>query len=113
MPQRIVAALCDCLARALPCEPLIFAIAAWIRSCGGLSDAGAPLPLNDPTFQAWSGQPDQRAATPREVVAAFLSLTSVFGEDLPRHAAFVAALEGYYAAIARDGVLAAIAARFA
>jgi len=113
LPQRIIAALRECLARGLPCQPLIFAVAAWIRSCGGLSDAGEALPLNDPTFQAWSGRPDQRAATPREVVQAFLALTSVFGEDLPRHQAFVAALEEHLATIARDGVLAAIAARVA
>ncbi|WP_448952046.1 mannitol dehydrogenase family protein [Labrys neptuniae] len=108
LPQRILSPLRDCLAQGLPCAPLVFAVAAWIRSCGGSDDQGRPLALNDPTFEAWTGQPDQRMMAPQAVAEAFLDLSAVFGEDLPRNPAFVAALQEAYRAIAMRGVLAAI-----
>ena len=105
LPQRILSPLRDCLAKGLPCGPLVFAVAAWIRSCGGSDDQGRALPLNDPTFEAWTGQPDQHNAAPQAVVEAFLGLSAVFGEDLPRNAAFVDDLQAAYRAIATQGVL--------
>jgi fructuronate reductase len=108
LPQRILSAIRDCLARGWPCDPQIFAIAAWIRSCGGKDDRGRALPLNDPTFQAWTGQPNQRTAAPDSVVEAFLGLSAVFGEDLPRHPVFTAKLKEAYRAITSRGVLQAI-----
>ncbi|MDQ0394187.1 mannitol dehydrogenase family protein [Labrys monachus] len=107
LTPRIVYPIRECLARGLPCGTLIFAVAAWIRSCGGKDEQGRPLPLNDPTFQAWTGQPDQQQAAPDEVVDAFLGLSFVFGDDLPRNAAFTTALKRAYRAIASQGVLAA------
>ena len=105
LPQRILSPLRDCLAKGLPCDPLVFAVAAWIRSCGGSDDQGRALPLNDPTFEAWTGQPDQHNTAPQAVVGAFLGLSAVFGEDLPRNAAFVDDLQAAYRAIATQGVL--------
>ena len=105
VPQRILAALRDRLDADAPAEAIIVSVAAWIRSCGGADDQGRPLRLNDPTFQAWAGQPDQRAASAEAIVDAFLSLSSVFGPDLPRHAAFRAALRDAYGAIRQNGVL--------
>ena len=108
LPQRILAPLRDRLDAGAPADALVFAVASWIRSCGGADDAGRPLPLNDPTLQAWSAQPDQREAPSGDVVDAFLSLSSVFGQDLPRNAAFRAALCARYDEIRRRGVLAAL-----
>jgi fructuronate reductase len=107
IPQRIVAPLRELLAAGRPAAPLVLALAAWIRSCG-VDDRGAALTLNDPTFEAWGGQPDQRQAEPAEVVRSFLTLSSVFGTDLPRQAAFVTALEEDVAAIAQRGSLAVV-----
>jgi fructuronate reductase len=110
LPQRILSPIRDCLAKGLPCDPQIFAVAAWIRSCGGADDKGAPLPLNDPTFQAWTGQPNQHATSPDAVVDAFLGLATMFGEDLPRNPAFTGKLKEAYRSIATRGVLNAILA---
>ncbi|WP_413993063.1 mannitol dehydrogenase family protein [Labrys okinawensis] len=108
LPQRILSPIRDCLAKGLSCDPQIFAVAAWIRSSGGIDDKGGPLPLNDPTFQAWTSQPDQRATPPDAVVDAFLGLSAVFGEELPRNRGFTAKLKQAYRAIASEGVLNAI-----
>jgi fructuronate reductase len=108
LPQRILSPIRDCLARGLPCQPLVFAVAAWIRSSGGRSDKGAALLLDDPTFRAWNQQPDQHQAAPEEVVRAFLTLSAVFGDDLPRNPSFTRPLLSAYQAIASQGVLSAI-----
>ena len=111
IPQRILAALRDRLAAGAPADALVFAVAAWIRSCGGTDERGEALPLNDPTFQAWSGAPDQASASATEVIDAFLGLSSVFGPDLPADAPFRAALRRSYETIRRRGVIAAIGER--
>ena len=111
IPQRILAALRDRLAAGAPADALVLAVAAWIRSCGGTDDHGGALPLNDPTFQAWNGAPDQRSASSAEVIDAFLGLSSVFGPDLPANASFRAALQYAYDTIRRRGVIGAIGGR--
>ncbi len=58
LPIRILAPLRELRARGAPCDAVLFAVAAWVRSCGGTDDRGQPLPLNDPVFQAGPGQPD-------------------------------------------------------
>lgn len=110
LPPRILAPLRDCLRLGLPCQPLIFALAAWIRACAGYDEQGAPLPLADPTFTAWSGQPDQRTADVTETVAAFLSLGTVFGTDLPAEPELVRGLETALTAIRQFGMLEALRA---
>ena len=79
VPQRILAPLRDLLGRRRAPDAVLFAVAAWIRSCGGCDEAAQPLPLNDPVFQAWSGQPDQARRRPGEMVEAFLGVSAVFG----------------------------------
>ncbi len=111
IPQRILAPLRERLAAGQASPAMTFAVAAWIRSCGGLDDAGRPIPFGDPIFDAWKDQPDQRRTPAAEVVAAFLGLGPVFGSELPRHAAFVQELTQCYTAIADKGMTAALAAR--
>lgn len=111
IPQRILAPLRERLADGRSSPAMTFAVAAWIRSCGGLDDSGRPIPFSDPIFGAWTDQPDQRQAPPAAVIGAFLGLGSVFGADLPRNEAFVSQVSEDYAAIARVGVMQALAGR--
>lgn len=111
IPQRILAPLRERLADGRPSPAMTFAVAAWIRSCGGLDDAGTAIPFSDPIFDSWNDQPDQRRTAPGEVVRAFLGLGSVFGSELPRHDGFVRELTECYTAIADKGIEAALAAR--
>ncbi|HMR32718.1 MAG TPA: mannitol dehydrogenase family protein [Geminicoccaceae bacterium] len=111
IPQRILAPLQERLAAGQPSPAMTFAVAAWIRSCGGLDDAGRPIPFGDPIFDAWKDQPDQRRAPTAETVRAFLGLGPVFGSELPRHEGFVRELTADYAAIADKGIAAALAGK--
>ncbi|MDP1732210.1 MAG: hypothetical protein Q8L54_13750 [Devosia sp.] len=111
VPQRRLAPLRERLGAGHLPEAVSFAVAAWIRSCGGMDDDGIAFSVNDPLLEGWSGRPDQRAATPAETVAAFLSFSAVFGSGLGANAAVGGAIERALAAIAGRGVLAALAAR--
>lgn len=111
IPQRILAPLQERLAAGQPTPAMTFAVAAWIRSCGGLDDAGRPIAFSDPVLDGWKEQPDQRRVPAAEAVRAFLGLASVFGAELPRNEAFVAELTRCYTAIAGNGIQAALAAR--
>ncbi|NPD16053.1 mannitol dehydrogenase family protein [Xinfangfangia sp. D13-10-4-6] len=78
VPQRLLAMLGERLARGERSDALVMAVALWIRSCGAVNEAGQPIIINDPTFNAWNA-PDQAAQTPEETVAAFLGFEPVFG----------------------------------
>ena len=108
LPIRILAPLRELRARGAPRDAVLFAVAAWIRSCGGTDDHGQPLGLNDPVFQAWSGQPDQARSTPAEVVEAFLGVSAIFGPDLRSDAGVVQRLTELFGEIVRSGVVDAL-----
>jgi fructuronate reductase len=111
IPQRILAPLRERSAKGAASPAMVFAVAAWIRSCAGFDEAGAPILLSDPPFEAWSGKPDQGVASVEETVCAFLSFTSVFDAALRADAAFVDGLRQSLADIRRLGVRDAIASR--
>ncbi len=108
IPQRLLAPLRERRAAGARSPAMIFALAAWIRSCAGFDDSGAPLPVNDPVFERWSGKPDQRVAGVDETVRAFLSFTSVFGGEAASDAALAEDLRAALDGIRRSGVRAAM-----
>ncbi|WP_062219167.1 mannitol dehydrogenase family protein [Aureimonas sp. D3] len=111
VPQRLVAPLRERLARGESVEALTCAIAAWVRSCGGVNDAGTSYPVSDPALMAWAGRPKQPLA-PAEEASAFLGFEAVFGRDLMQNDSFAAALREAVSDIAEMGVLATLERRF-
>ena len=110
VPQRIVAPLRDLIAMGRPTPMLCFALAAWIRSCQGMDEAGGAMPLSDPQLQGWPGLP--AAGVPVvDTVRAYLGLSSVFGLGLGAYLA--PALETALADIRNFGVLPAAQMRLA
>lgn len=109
VPQRLVAPLGDLLATTdrVP-WPLAFALAAYIRSSGGVSDAGTPFELRDPFIAAWAGRPDQSRLAPAEIVAAFLGQRALFPAAIAAHPALAPALTHHLGRIASLGSLAAL-----
>ena len=110
VPLRIVAPLRDLIAMGRPTPMLCFALAAWIRSCQGVDEAGRAMPLSDPILQGWPGLP--AAGVPvADTVRAYLGLTSVFGSGLSD--CLAPALETALADIRDFGVLPAAQMRLA
>ncbi|WP_062119852.1 mannitol dehydrogenase family protein [Aureimonas sp. AU40] len=111
VPQRLLAPLRERLERGESVDALVFAVAAWLRSCAGVSDAGVPFEIKDPALSAWAGRPSA-ALSPSAETEAFLGFEPVFGRDLPQHPRFVSELNQAVAEIADQGVLAAMKRRF-
>jgi fructuronate reductase len=107
LPQRILGPLRERSQASAPTGALTFAVAAWIRSCAGVDEAGRALVLNDPVFDSWAGRPDQASASSPETVAAFLGFTSVFGDDLAANSDFRRDLAAALDDIKHMGILAA------
>jgi fructuronate reductase len=107
IPQRIIAPLRELTAAGRPADVLVFAVAAWIRSCDYDAAGGIPA-LNDPAFEAWTARPDQRSLGPAKTVRAFMTYGPVFGTELPANERFVSALTAALEAIDRKGALAAL-----
>lgn len=68
-----------------PC--LALGIAGWMRYVSGVDDAGNAIDVRDPLAQKIKGLVDNTAE--KERVAALLSLTEIFGSDLPADERFV------------------------
>jgi fructuronate reductase len=108
LPQRLLATLRDLRAAGRPVPVLTFALAAWMRSCAGVDEAGRAMTLNDPVLTGWADLPDP--ALPAEVlVRRMMSFAPVFG-DLGQDAGLTAAVAAHLQAI-RDGGIRAAALR--
>lgn len=104
LPQRLLATVRERLARGLPIPRLAMAVAAWIRYVGGVDEAGAAIDVRDPLaaqLRALHGAGD--------VVRAVLGVEAIFGADLPRSDAFVAAVMDAYTILLQRGARGAAA----
>ena len=107
VPQRMLAPLHDLRARGRPAPCLVFAIAAWLRSCEGVDELGQPMPLNDPVLTRWTLRPTGNADS-QTVVAAYLRDSSVFDPSLASDESFARTLIEALSAIRAKGVLTAL-----
>ncbi|MFC0406909.1 mannitol dehydrogenase family protein [Roseomonas elaeocarpi] len=107
LPQRLLSTIRDRLAEGLPIPRLALAVAGWIRYVGGTDEAGRPIDVRDPL--AASLRATLEGAAPEGRVEAILETEAVFGTDLPRQPAFVAAVGGAYARLLAQGARAAAA----
>lgn len=112
LPQRLVATLCDARRAGLPHDAPVLAIAAWMRFCAGVDEAGGPLPLDDP-LAARLRAAATAAGDARATVVAMLAIDEVFGgvSDGGRpDPALVEALAGALAGLRAAGSLGSIGA---
>jgi fructuronate reductase len=109
VPQRLLGPIRDRLTRGQPIDALVVAVAAFLRACGGRDDAGRDFAVNDPAWRAWT-EARGGAAVPEPFAG--LAARFVFGEDLPGDGRFTRPLRQALDAMARRGVLAALAERF-
>ena len=110
LPQRLLATIRERLARGLPVGCLATAVAAWIRYVGGVDEAGRPIDVRDPLTPVLMEKLQQAGADPPSRVNAVLGTEAVFGADLPRSGAFVAAVTDAFALLLAGGARRAAAA---
>jgi fructuronate reductase len=110
LPQRLLGTVRDRLAAGAEPRWAALGVAAWMRYVWVSAEPGAgaagraPLPLDDPMRDrlraAVAGLSD-----PADVAAALLSITEIFGADLPESAVFRDLVCDWLARLARDGGL--------
>ncbi|NAZ77337.1 mannitol dehydrogenase family protein [Kineococcus sp. T13] len=108
LPQRLLATISDALAAGREPRAACLGVAAWMRYVStARSEAGAPLPVDDP-LTARLAEVTAGAGSPAAVVDALLGLPEVFGEELPADGRFRALVEQALEALTRDGVAGAV-----
>lgn len=112
IPQRIIAPFKELHAGENRCDPLVFAIAAWIRSCDATNETGQALAVRDPAYRAWAQQRTLDFADLPNIVSQFLQFDAVFDPALRSNEQFVGALNHAYADIHGLGIIEAIEKNF-
>jgi fructuronate reductase len=98
LPVRLLSSLREAIAAGRPVGRLAVPIAAWMRFVRARALAGEPP--TDPLAERLTAI-GRQCADAADDVGRFLELEPVFGDDLPRSAPFVVALETAYAALVR------------
>ncbi len=101
LPQRMLAGIRLHLARESAWPLLALGVAGWMRYVSGVDDAGVTIDVRDPLNDkiraiVVTHHEDQR-------VSALLSLSEIFGNDLPHNPVFVQAIEAAWQRIAQHG----------
>lgn len=110
LPQRLLGTMGDLIASGREPRLCCLALAAWMCYVSrGRSDAGAPLPLEDPMAGAIS-EAAQRAGSAATLVPALLAFRSVFDPELAASPTVRELTTGYLEQMAADGTRAAVEA---
>ena len=101
LPQRMLAGIRLQLARERAWPLVALGVAGWMRYVSGVDDAGTTIDVRDPLNDkiraiVTTHHEDQR-------VSALLSLSEIFGNDLPHNPVFVQTIETAWQRIAQHG----------
>jgi len=110
LPQRLLEPLRARLRAGQPFAVLALVIAAWMRYALGRDEAGAEYEVDDPLAARLAAIAGMRGAGAGAVqlTAAFLQLSEVFGEDLPRNPIVVTAVSRQLQRLLTHGARAAV-----
>ncbi|XUM19542.1 mannitol dehydrogenase family protein [Bradyrhizobium oligotrophicum S58] len=103
LPQRLLGTISDRLARGLPITRLALAVAGWMRYVSGTDEKGQPIELRDPLSARLRALADEAGPVASRLAPALLSLTSVFGHELPNEPRFAQAVEAALDSLLKTG----------
>ncbi|MEC5318330.1 mannitol dehydrogenase family protein [Brenneria populi subsp. brevivirga] len=103
LPQRMLDSIRWHLARGSRFDALALGVAGWMRYVGGVDEQGRPIGISDP-LKASIADTVRDSAEGASRVAALLTLTAIFGEDLPQNTVFVDAVTRNYLSLLAKGV---------
>jgi fructuronate reductase len=107
--QRWTPPALDLLQHGQSFERLAFAAAAWMRYCLAEDEQGQPYAINDPLSEQLQALARTHAADAAATVQALGTLTSVWGDALPRSTPWLAAVTTQLESIRSHGMLKAAA----
>ncbi|WP_411036998.1 mannitol dehydrogenase family protein [Shinella sp. BYT-45] len=110
LPQRLLGTIRDRRAAGAAFNRLALGVAAWMRYARGFDEKGQAIDVRDPHAARIAGLTG-RVTEPAGIVAAYLTMTDVFGEDLAQDAAFRDAVTRALADLMLHGAAATIRSR--
>ena len=106
LPQRMLDGIRVHLERKSAWPLLALGVAGWIRYVSGTDERGDAIDVRDPLSDKI--QSLVKASSEAERVNALLTLSEVFGQDLPHNSVFVDAVNEAYQRLTRDGARLAV-----
>ena len=110
LPQRLLAPIRDRLKSGAAIDHLALAVAAWMRHLLGYNEQGERYPINDPLAERLTELATAAGAEAANLAPALLSVTAVFGTDLPSQPRFRGAVTEALDSLLRRGVRQSLAA---
>jgi fructuronate reductase len=111
LPQRLLAAARERLARDLPVDAIALTVAAWMRYVAGRDERGATIDVRDPLAADFARVAAAAQGSPSALADGLLALDTVFGRDLPADARFAGPVRRHLSDLMAHGVRAVLAAR--
>jgi fructuronate reductase len=109
LPQRLLGTVRDNLAAGRPIELLTLAVAGWMRYVSGSDEAGREIKVSDPLAAEFARIAAAHRGDPEGLTAGLLSLSAIFGDDLPANPRFAVNVAGWLSALFRDGAARTVA----
>jgi fructuronate reductase len=85
LPQRLLGTIRDCVGRALSIEHAALGVAAWMRYATGFDERGDAIEVSDPLAEKLLSIAKPAAGSARQLVDGLLSISEIFGNDLPQN----------------------------
>lgn len=92
LPQRLLGTIRDRLQAGAPIDGLALGVAAWMRYVTGIDERGQPIDVRDPLRDMLRQKADAAGPEAAKLAPALLSVTEVFGRDLPANETFTTAV---------------------
>lgn len=102
LPQRMLDSVRWHLEKGSRFDCLALGIAGWMRYVGAVDDSGAPIDVRDPMVERLQ-QVCQSTQDGIERVEGLLSISEIFGDELPKNDRFVEAVSRSYLALMKLG----------
>jgi fructuronate reductase len=106
LPQRMLEGIRVLIERESRWPLLALGIAGWMRYVSGVDERGNSIDVRDPLSDKIRSRVENSSDDER--VNALLTLSEIFGSDLPKNPGFVTAVSDAYRRIARDGARQAV-----
>lgn len=103
LPQRLLAPIREHLAKGRQFNRAALAVAGWMRYAAGLDEKGRVIDVRDPLQEVFTRIRHKAGADPDRLVAEFLQIREVFGDDLPDNDRFVESVRRALAALLTHG----------
>jgi fructuronate reductase len=109
LPQRLLGTIRDRLAAGQSIDRLALGVAGWMRYVTGIAEDGGPIDVKDPLAGRLRAIADAARQEPVRLAVGLLTVSEVFGTDLPVNEVFREAVTAHLAALFAHGSAATVA----